>query len=215
MAEIAEGGGGGHGKGKKRAKKSSTRVDMTPMVDLAFLLLTFFVLTSTFSKPKMLPLAYPAKVDEKTDIKGPKMNNGITFLLSEDRIFYYQGEYYNKDHRDKDGSVTELKEVDFGTGEKSVRKLLGKLNNYVLVKKQGLDEKLKRKELDDSTYLTKLDALRVKREALKVLIKTDEEALCKNFIDLVDELKIAEIGVIAPVDITPGELQLMKEKLKK
>ena len=217
MAEIAEGGGGGHGKGKgkKRAKKSSTRVDMTPMVDLAFLLLTFFVLTSTFSKPKMLPLAYPAKVDEKTDIKGPKMNNGITFLLSEDRIFYYQGEYYNNDHRADDGSVTELKEVDFGTGEKSVRKLLGKLNNYVLAKKQGLDEQLKRKELNDSTYLKKLDALRVKREALKVLIKTDDEALCKNFIDLVDELKIAEIGVIAPVDITPGELQLMKEKLKK
>ena len=106
MAEIAEGGGGGHGKGKKRAKKSSTRVDMTPMVDLAFLLLTFFVLTSTFSKPKMLPLAYPAKVEETEKQKGPKMNNGITFLLSEDRIFYYQGEYYNKDHRDKDGSVS-------------------------------------------------------------------------------------------------------------
>ena len=215
MAEIAEGGGGGHGKGKKRAKKSSTRVDMTPMVDLAFLLLTFFVLTSTFSKPKMLPLAYPAKVDEKTDIQGPKMNNGITFLLSEDRIFYYQGEYYNKDHRDKDGSVTELKEVDFGTGEKSVRKLLGKLNNYVLAKKQGLDDKLKRKEIVDTTYLNRLEKLKVEQDALKALIKTDDKALCKNFIDLVDELKIAEVGVIAPVDITPGELQLLKAKLKK
>jgi biopolymer transport protein ExbD len=215
MAEMAEGGGGGHGKGKKRAKKSSTRVDMTPMVDLAFLLLTFFVLTSTFSKPKMLPLAYPSKVDDKTDVKGPKMNNGITFLLSEDKIFYYQGEYYFKGHMAPDGSVTELKEADFGPGEKGVRKLLGKLNNYVLVKKQGLDEKLKRKEINDSIYLKKLDGLRVESEALKVLIKTDDKALCKNFIDLVDELKIAEIGVIAPVDITPGELQLMKEKLKK
>ena len=87
MAEIAEGGGGGHSKGKKRAKKGSTRVDMTPMVDLAFLLLTFFVLTSTFSKPKVMSLVYPAKVEDQTEVDGPKINNAITFLLSEDKLF--------------------------------------------------------------------------------------------------------------------------------
>src|ERR1700745_2722754 len=93
MAEIAEGGGGGHGKGgKKRAKKQSTRIDMTPMVDLAFLLLTFFVLTSTFSKPKSMELTFPVPPDPK--IEQPPIKNGITFLLTkDDKIFYYEGEF--------------------------------------------------------------------------------------------------------------------------
>jgi len=51
-------------------------------------------------------------------------------------------------------------------------------------------------------------------DALKVLVKTDDKATCKNFIDLIDELKIAEIGVIAPVDILASELELVKEKVK-
>jgi biopolymer transport protein ExbD len=92
MAEIAEGGGGGsHDKGKKRAKKSSTKVDMTPMVDLAFLLLTFFVLTTTFAKPKVMSLVYPAKLtdEELAKIEPTKINNAITFLLTEDKIYFH------------------------------------------------------------------------------------------------------------------------------
>jgi biopolymer transport protein ExbD len=90
MAEIAESGGGGHGKGgKKRAKKQSTRVDMTPMVDLAFLLLTFFVLTSTFSKPKSMELSLPAEPPPGSP-PPPEVKKGVTFLLTkDDRIFYY------------------------------------------------------------------------------------------------------------------------------
>src|ERR1700741_1522408 len=93
MAEIAEG-GGGHGKGgKKRAKKQSTKVDMTPMVDLAFLLLTFFVLTSTFSKPKTMEINFPADPKDKTQIT--KVNNALTFLMTKDNgIYYYAGEFY-------------------------------------------------------------------------------------------------------------------------
>jgi biopolymer transport protein ExbD len=212
MAEIAEGGGGGHSKGKKRAKKGSTRVDMTPMVDLAFLLLTFFVLTSTFSKPKVMSLVYPAKTEDKPeDQQGPKINNAITFLLSEDKVFYYSGQYYPKSAPGPNGP-TELKETDFGPD--GVRKLLAEGNEFVLSGKVELQKKLDKKQIQDSVYVNMLTDLKKKDKALKVLIKTDDKATCKNFIDLIDELKIAEIGVVAPVEIMASELDLLKEKLK-
>ncbi len=212
MAEIADSGGGGHDKGKKRAKKSSTRVDMTPMVDLAFLLLTFFVLTSTFSKPKVMSLAYPAKIDTPVDKDAPKLNNGITFLLSKDKIFYYTGEFYSADRPGKDGP-TKLTETNFSaTG---LRKVLADLNSYVLLRKEGMVKKVKAKQMADTTYTRELEQLKGKPEALKVLVKTDDKALCKNFIDLIDEVKIAEIGVIAPVPMLPAELKLLETQLKK
>jgi len=210
MAEIAEGGGGGHDKGKKRAKKSSTRVDMTPMVDLAFLLLTFFVLTSTFSKPKVMSLVYPAKPDPAQEIEPQKINNAITFLLTEDKIFYYSGQYYPVNAPGPKGP-TVLEETDFSA--KGVRKLLADRNAFVLKGKEGLDKKLKAKQIQDSTYLRMLVDFKKDPESLKVLIKTDDKATCKNFIDLVDELKIAQIGVIAPVELTVSEQDLIKAKL--
>jgi biopolymer transport protein ExbD len=211
MAQIAESGGGDHGKGKKRAKKGSTHVDMTPMVDLAFLLLTFFVLTSTFSKPKVMPLNYPAKIKEETDINPPKANNVVTFILSDDKAYYYRGEFYPKSRPGENGP-TELTEANFGSGENSVRKLLASWNEYVIKNKVELDKKLDKKQIADSTYDRKLNALTVEREAVKVLIKTDDKALCKSFIDLVDELKIASVGVIAPTDLSAGEKELLKAK---
>ena len=212
MAEIADSGGGGHDKGKKRAKKSSTRVDMTPMVDLAFLLLTFFVLTSTFSKPKVMSLAYPAKIDKPVDYNAPKLNNGITFLLSKDKVFYYTGEFYPADRPGKNGP-TVLTETNFSAS--GLRKVLADLNSYVLLRKEGLVKKVKAKQMADTTYTRQLEQLKGKPEALKVLVKTDDKALCKNFIDLIDEVKIAEIGVIAPVPMLPAELKLLETQLKK
>lgn len=211
MAQIAESGGGDHGKGKKRAKKGSTHVDMTPMVDLAFLLLTFFVLTSTFSKPKVLPLNYPAKPKENEPVNAPKANNVATFILSDDKVYYYRGEFYSKSKPGKNGP-TELEEANFGSGENSVRKLLASWNDYVIRNKVELDKKLDGKQIADTTYERKLNDLTVKREAVKVLIKTDDKALCKSFIDLVDELKIASVGVIAPTDLSAGEKELLKAK---
>jgi biopolymer transport protein ExbD len=90
MAEIESGGGGKKGK-KVRSKKSSTKVDMTPMVDLAFLLITFFMLTTTLNKPQAMQVNMPDKNDkiQKPEIQESK---AMTIILGEnDRIFWYTG----------------------------------------------------------------------------------------------------------------------------
>lgn len=210
MAEIAESGGGHDKGGKKRPKKGSTKIDMTPMVDLGFLLLTFFVMTTTFSKPKVMSLVYPAKPKPNEVIEQTKMNNGITFLLSEDKVFYYQGQFYVPGNPEGK-PATALEESNFGPS--GLRKLLADLNSFVLKSKEGLDVKLRKKQIQDTTYERILNEFRGHDKSLKVLIKTDEKATCKNFIDLVDELKIAQIGVIAPVELTKSEQDLIKAKL--
>src|SRR5436190_6350652 len=83
----------GKGKHKKvRSKKSSTHIDMTPMVDLAFLLLTFFMLSTTFSKPKTMEINMPVKPTTPQDEL--KVNNAVTLLLTDkNKIFWYFGEF--------------------------------------------------------------------------------------------------------------------------
>jgi biopolymer transport protein ExbD len=212
MAEIIESGGGGHKKGgKKRPKKGSTRVDMTPMVDLAFLLLTFFVMTSTFSKPKVMSLVYPAKPEVDKPAPPQEINNAITFLLTEDKIFYYEGQFRATPGDGK--PATKLSETTFGA--QGVRKLLADKNSFVLKEKAKLEAKLLNKEIADSTYTRLLIEAKKNNASLKVLVKTDVKASCKNFIDLIDELKINDIGVIAPVDMMASEEKLLNAEIEK
>lgn len=93
MAELGGGGGGGKKKGGKvRAKKSSTRIDMTPMVDLAFLLLTFFVMTTTLNKPQTMEITMPEKPKPGDEMPEINEKNVLTLVLGEDdKIYYYMG----------------------------------------------------------------------------------------------------------------------------
>jgi biopolymer transport protein ExbD len=213
MAEIAEeGGGGGHGKkGKKRAKKPSARIDMTPMVDLAFLLLTFFVLTSTFSKPKTMEINYPAKPEPNDNIKPPEVKNGLTLILTKDnKIFYYKGEFILPNDP-KGRPATQLEETDFSTN--GLHKILTELNKSAIEEIKQLDEKAKRKEIPDSTFKRLVMEAKGKKEALTVLIKTDDQATYKNFVDVVDELNLSMVGKYVTVDMMPQEYELLKQKL--
>lgn len=92
MSEIQQSGGGGKGDGKIRSKKSSTKIDMTPMVDLAFLLLTFFMLTTTFNKPQTMEIIMPEKPKVEEDQPLVNEKKVVTLLLGKnDKIYWYQG----------------------------------------------------------------------------------------------------------------------------
>ncbi|MCC6369789.1 MAG: biopolymer transporter ExbD [Bacteroidia bacterium] len=208
MAEIAEGGGGGGHKGKKRAKKQSTRIDMTPMVDLAFLLLTFFVLTSTFSKPKSMELTYPVEPPPGSP-PPPAIKNGITMLLTkDDKIFYYEGEYRAAD--DANGKKTTLTELNFS--QESLHKYLAEKNKWAQEEIAKLDVKLKSKQIADTTHKRMVREIKANKIAPTILIKTDDKATYKNVIDVIDELNINLIGKYVTVDILKSELDMVNEK---
>lgn len=208
MAEIQEGGGGGHKGGKKRAKKQSTRIDMTPMVDLAFLLLTFFVLTATFSKPKSMELTFPAP--PPPDQKPSEIKKGITFLLTQDdRIFYYEGQFRAAD--DDKGTKTTLSELNFS--QNSLHKFLLDKNKEMQDRIKALDAKYKNNQLADTTYKRMVKEVKADKESYTYLIKTDDKATYKNVIDVIDELNINVVGKYVMVDILKPEMDLINEKL--
>ena len=95
MAEMDTSGGGKHkkGPGVKKGKKLSTRIDLTPMVDLGFLLITFFIFTTTMSQPTAMKLFLPKDTDKPEEQNKVKASGALTIMLGKsDGVFYYEGE---------------------------------------------------------------------------------------------------------------------------
>ncbi|PIE50466.1 MAG: biopolymer transporter ExbD [Flavobacteriales bacterium] len=152
MAEVQVQDKGEKG-GKVRSKKQSTRVDMTPMVDLGFLLITFFMFTTTFSKPNVMDLGLPAKPDPEQQKKIEQNNqidlsNSISIILGKDnRIFYHQ--------QDKAGLSDEtLRESSYD--REGIRKIIVKAKNGA-IKKDIFTVIIK--PTDDAVYTNFVDLL--------------------------------------------------------
>lgn len=208
MAEIEGGGGGGHKKGGKvRGKKQSTRVDFTPMVDLGFLLITFFMLTTSMSKPQTMEINMPVKKDiteeDKTKVKA---SQAMTILLTEnDKVVYYFVD-------EKTGEPGTPVVANFG--KEGVRRILLQENrsrNIAIDSIAIYREQFKKKEITEDIYKGNVSRIKSFKDGLIVVIKADDKATYKNLVDILDEMQICNIGRYAIVDITPVEIELLKK----
>lgn len=179
MAELNTGGSQGNGK-KVRSKKMDPAVDLTAMVDLAFLLITFFMLTTSLSKPQSMDLTMPDK--EKTDDvpkQEAKESKTMTILIGKDRkLKYYMGMI--KDPYQGIGPT------DSTYGKDGIRAVI--LNKMAELKAKG----------------------QVDKDGIVVLIKATEDATYKDMIDILDEMAITGVAIYSIQDMTPDEIQVMQ-----
>src|ERR1700748_1824181 len=92
MAELDTSGGGKHKGGKIRSKKASTRVDLTAMVDLAFLLITFFMFTTTLNKPKAMDLVMRDHSVKTSQLPLAATRTMTVLLGAHNKLMWYMGE---------------------------------------------------------------------------------------------------------------------------
>jgi biopolymer transport protein ExbD len=207
MAEIASGGGGGHKKGKKvRGKKMSTRVDFTPMVDLGFLLITFFMLTTSMNKPQTMEINMPVKEKDLTeeDQSKVKASQAMTILLTKDsKVVYY---FINAQTGDPETPQV----TNFGKG--GIRAVLLKENRMRNDKVDSIGiykDMLQKGKIKEDEFRTRVGDIKAYKNGLIVLIKADDESKYKNLVDILDEMNICNIGRYAVVDITPMEVEML------
>lgn len=192
-------------KGKKKAKKISTRIDFTPMVDLGFLLITFFMLTTSMIKPQTMEIAMPSKdkVPKKEQTK-IKASRAVTILLDKDnKIYYYEG-------TKEDGKDPELIVSDYSS--KGIRKFLLERNYDVVVKVNELTNEKIKTRMNQDTFERRKNVLIADKKAPIVIIKATNESSYKNLVDVLDEMSICNIGRYAIVDITDYDIELIKKK---
>lgn len=186
MAELNTGGGGGKKGGKVRSKKSNPGVDLTAMVDLAFLLITFFILTTTLSKPQSMDLALPdnTKQDDSNPPETPAWRTLTVVLGKNDKLVYYIG---TTDQPYVDAEINGKPKLNV-YGGKGIRKALVEHNKYV------------QSRVDNP-----------KTQGMMVLIKASKSANYKNLVDILDEMAIVKPFSYSIVDVTPGDLKMLED----
>jgi biopolymer transport protein ExbD len=219
-SDVQSGGGGRKSKKKGGAKKvraqrKSSRVDFTPMCDLGFLLITFFLLTVTLSSPHAMNIVVPAK---KQNVKNKNNQNKVgdqqafTILLGKNnRVWYYEGLFKKK------GQKLNAIEATWGGGPKSllhalIKKSKERNSNYGEI--ATLQKQLNLGRINKKTYKKQVQKIISYKLGIVVLIKAAPKSTYGDLVRALDELKVAHVGIYAIVNITKQEKALLKRLYK-
>ena len=192
---------------KKRFNKRSTRVDLTPMVDLGFLLLTFFILTTTFLKATWMDIAMP--------IKGPPQpvpaSQSLTLLLTGgDKVLWYAG-VDELSPASPTGIATLSRQ-----GPNRIRQIILDKNRLMLAKIQAVKDSVaaglipnRASDIGDHVSAVKASD----KEGLMVIIKASDQAKYKSLVSVLDEMLHCHVAHYAISDLSQNEMQRIKENM--
>ncbi|MEI6049196.1 MAG: biopolymer transporter ExbD [Bacteroidota bacterium] len=207
MAEIIQEEKAG---GKKKAKKHAPHIDMTPMVDLMCLLITFFMLTTAFSKAKIMEINLPEKIKDPTKQEAPRISASRTLniiLGPDNKIYWYPGAVKPEEYN----SLPPVSEVDFSpTG---IRQLLLERNRSLAKKIADYNDQVLTGKLVISadSALRGVSQLKIDDDTGPiVLIKAYKKANYGNFVDILDEMNICGIGRYTFIDIAWFEEKMVE-----
>jgi len=202
MADVSQDSGSHKKGGKKRSKKLPTRIDFTPMVDLGFLLITFFMLATSLIKPQTMEISMPSdKKVEEEDKTVAKASQAVTLILGKnDKVFYYFGK--------TEGA--QVIETNYST--EGLRKILLEKNYDVAKQVEDLKAEKAKTKMADEVFQKRLAELKANKNAPVVRIMATDDANYKNLVDALDEMNICSISRYAIVDIDEPDLLLIKDK---
>lgn len=204
MAELQTNEGGGKKKSGSKQKKVSVHVDFTPMVDMNMLLITFFMLCTSLSKPQTMEISMPSndkKITEQ-DRDKVKASQAITLVLSGgDSVFYYTGQPDYKNY-----NSLKLSSYD----PEGIRAFLSKRNAEAVIKINDLKQKKLQLKITAEQFTKQVSEIKSGKNTPVVIIKAADRATYKNLIDALDEMQICNIGKYVIDKITPGDFFLIK-----
>ena len=193
MAEIIQEEKAG---GKKKAKKHAPHIDMTPMVDLMCLLITFFMLTTAFSKPKVMEINLPEKIKDPTKQEAPRISASRTLNLilgPNDKIYWYPGSVKPEEYN----SLPPVSELDYSAQATGVRQMLLERNRALFKKIDEFKNQVVTGKLvisEDSVLKSVAQLKKVDDTGPIVLIKAYKKSNYGNFVDILDEMNICGIA---------------------